>query len=140
MCIPADVNDAGQCSITRKGVYTYQDKASECTGTVNIGCATPNKITIDTRCPNQRRAVASTHTEKGRGWISSRHMYTCLCVSVINCNSLFYKSDSTKMIAIIELLVFRFKFYFLNTGFISATQKYICIKKKLYLIIYLLTF
>ncbi|KAH3696885.1 hypothetical protein DPMN_084365, partial [Dreissena polymorpha] len=59
-----DVNDAGQCSITRKGVYTYQDKASECTGTVNIGCATPNKITIDTRCPNQRRAVASTHTEK----------------------------------------------------------------------------
>jgi hypothetical protein len=60
--LTADVNDSGQCSITRKGIYDYQDKASDCRGTVNIGCSTPNKITIDTKCPANKYNVK---TEKG---------------------------------------------------------------------------
>ena len=62
-CLTADVNDAGQCSITRKGIYTYRDKASECTGTVNIGCTTPNKIIIDTKCKDQ---FSNAYKEKGK--------------------------------------------------------------------------
>ena len=48
--ISADVNDAGQCSIARKGIYSYQDKTYDCSGTVNIGCQTPNEIVIETSC------------------------------------------------------------------------------------------
>ena len=75
VCFVADANDAGQCSITRKGVYTYQDKASTCSGTVNIGCATPNKIVIDTQCPDKHRP-ANGYTEKGKAiWqlVISKH-------------------------------------------------------------------
>ena len=46
----ADVNDSGQCSIARKGVYSYQDKTFDCSGTVNIGCKTPNEIIVETSC------------------------------------------------------------------------------------------
>ena len=66
----ADVNDAGQCSITRKGIFNYQDKASECTGTVNIGCRRPNEIVIDTMCPSHRSTIR--HEEKGRQFIYIR--------------------------------------------------------------------
>ncbi|XP_060601165.1 uncharacterized protein LOC132754542 [Ruditapes philippinarum] len=58
-----DVNDSGQCSITRKGIYDYQDKASDCRGTVNIGCSTPNKITIDTKCPANKYNVKTEKVE-----------------------------------------------------------------------------
>ncbi|WAR24267.1 hypothetical protein MAR_037936 [Mya arenaria] len=58
-----DANDAGQCSITRKGIYNYQDKASMCTGTVDIGCSTPNRITIETRCSDPHQ-LSARHTEK----------------------------------------------------------------------------
>lgn len=57
-----DVNDSGLCSITRKGIYSFQDKASECTGKVNIGCSTPNKITIDIICPSHKSSIR--HSEK----------------------------------------------------------------------------
>ena len=46
----ADVNDSGQCSIARKGIYAYQDKTFDCSGTVNIGCQTPNEIIVETTC------------------------------------------------------------------------------------------
>lgn len=45
-----DVNDSGQCSIARKGIYAYQDKTFDCSGTVNIGCQTPNEIVVETTC------------------------------------------------------------------------------------------
>lgn len=58
-----DVNDAGQCSNTRKGIFEYQDKASDCRGTVNIGCNTPNKIVIDTQCPATKNSVMTEKVE-----------------------------------------------------------------------------
>ncbi|KAL4236746.1 hypothetical protein ACF0H5_005130 [Mactra antiquata] len=58
-----DVNDSGQCSITRMGVYEYQDKASDCRGTVNIGCNTPNKIMIDTQCPTNNNDMMTEKVE-----------------------------------------------------------------------------
>ena len=48
--LTADVNDSGQCSIARKGIYAYQDKTFDCSGTVNIGCQTPNEIVVETTC------------------------------------------------------------------------------------------
>ena len=44
------MNDSGQCSIARKGIYAYQDKTFDCSGTVNIGCQTPNEIIVETTC------------------------------------------------------------------------------------------
>ena len=51
------MNDAGQCSIARKGIYSYQDKTYDCSGTVNIGCQTPNEITIETSCSKESQEL-----------------------------------------------------------------------------------
>lgn len=45
-----EVGPGGQCSEARTGVHTYQDKASDCSGTVTIGCKSPDKMEIETKC------------------------------------------------------------------------------------------
>lgn len=71
-----DVNDSGQCSIARKGIYSYQDKTFDCSGTVNIGCKTPNEIIVETSCSKESQQLKKVNILNCiYSWISDSKTY-----------------------------------------------------------------
>ncbi|KAL3869009.1 hypothetical protein ACJMK2_041744 [Sinanodonta woodiana] len=53
-----DVNTSVACSASQKGIYQYMDKASDCTGMVDIGCTHADEIVIETICPLIKKSVS----------------------------------------------------------------------------------
>ncbi|KAK3612631.1 hypothetical protein CHS0354_042145 [Potamilus streckersoni] len=53
-----DRNDSVPCPTSQKGIYMYTDKASDCSGKVDIGCTNDDEIVIETTCATMTKSVS----------------------------------------------------------------------------------